>query len=96
MLRQKPRRPLWRFEQVAGRPLTFQGREVTPIARVLRVEWLGARISWQRPLAVEVREGGTTQRIAIPDMTRRVLVGAILAAGIFAVLMVVWGRTRAT
>lgn len=88
-------KPLWRFEQVAGTPLTLHGRQITPIARVLRFEWLGARLRWERPLAVEVREGTATYRLPIQDTTRLTLAGIALAAGVFAVLARLWSRSRA-
>ena len=73
----------------------LHGREIVPIARVLRIEWLGASCSWQRPLAVEVRDETATYRVAIPNNTRRVLAGMVFAAGVFAVLpAALWGRTR--
>lgn len=89
-------KPSWRFGQVAGAPLALHGRQITPIARVLRVEWLGARFTWQEPLAVEVRDETAAYRVAIPNMTRRVLAGMVLAAGVFAVLAALWNRTRTT
>jgi len=88
---QQPK-PIVRFERVAAPPLTLHGHEIVPIARVLRIEWLGAKISWQRPLAVEVHDETATYRVAIPDRTRRVLAGMVLAAGVFAVLAVMWER----
>ena len=88
-------KPVVRFERVAAPALTLHGREVVPIARVLRFEWLGAKLSWQRPLAVEVHDGTAAYRLAIPDRTRRVLAGMALTTGIFAVFAVIWGRRRA-
>ncbi|HEV8194725.1 MAG TPA: hypothetical protein VGP82_25000 [Ktedonobacterales bacterium] len=87
-------KPSWHFDQVAGAPLALHGRQVTPIARVLRIEWLGARFTWQHPLAVEVRDETATYRLAVPNMTRRALVGMVLALGVLAVLAARWNRTR--
>jgi len=87
-------KPIWRFDQVAGVPLTLHGHQITPIARVLRFEWLGVRLRWERPLAVEVRDEAATYRLAIPNRTWRLLVGMALAAGIFAALVTMWRRTR--
>jgi hypothetical protein len=87
-------KPSWRFDQVAGTPLALHGRQITPIARVLRIEWLSAKITWQNPLAVEVRDETTTYRVAIPNVTRRVLVGMVLAAGVVATLAALWNLTR--
>lgn len=86
--------PILRFDQVAGAPLTQHGLQITPIARTLRFEWLGARIRWERPLAVEVRDGTATYRLPIPDLTGRTLVAITLAGGAFAVLLTVWSRSR--
>jgi hypothetical protein len=90
----RQQKPIVRFEQVAAPSLNLHGHEIVPIARVLRIEWLGAKLSWQRPLAVEVHDETATYRVAIPNNTRRVLAGMALAAAVFAVLAAMWGRTR--
>jgi hypothetical protein len=90
------KRPSWRFDEVAGAPLALHGRQITPIARVLRIDWLGGHFTWQHPLAAEVREGGSTYRLAIPDVTRRVLAAIVLAGGILAILAIARGRGRAS
>jgi hypothetical protein len=65
--------------EVRGAPLTAGTRQVTPVARVARVRWPGGGFEWQRPVAVEVREGDETRRIPIRDETRRALGGIVLA-----------------
>ncbi|HEY7832013.1 MAG TPA: hypothetical protein VIG30_00495 [Ktedonobacterales bacterium] len=68
-----------RVEQAHGSVLRQQGREVTPVARVVRIAWRGRQVEWHRPLAVELREGGAVVRIPIHNATRRAVVSLLLS-----------------
>jgi hypothetical protein len=71
--------PHLRTEERYGQPITCQGQEVTPIARVAQVTWRdGGRLEWHRPVAVEVRDEHGVRRVPIHDTTRRAMGGVIL------------------
>lgn len=69
-----------------GEPMVAAGRQLVPIVRVLRLS-LGRRgvpaaggLVWARPIAVEVSGAEGTQRLAIPMVNRKLLLG--LGAGL--------------
>jgi hypothetical protein len=76
---------LFRLSTVRGKPIVVGNRVITPVARVMTVAaglsqvGLGGGMTWVRPIAVEVLEGGTSSRVSIPDVNRR-LATAIAAA----------------
>jgi hypothetical protein len=67
-----------RGDEVRGDVLSLYGRQVTTIKRVTRIRWPGGMWEWQRPAAVEVRDGATVRRIPIRDTTRAVTLAALL------------------
>jgi hypothetical protein len=80
--------PGLRIEETRGKQIAHRSREITPIARVAHVTWRGGGFDWQRPVAVEVRQGDAVQRVPIHNATRRAVAGIILgelALGVLAV-----------
>jgi len=64
-----------------GRPVVAAGRQVVPLALVLRLSgfWrnkVGGGFAFAHPVAVEVTDERGTVRLAIPDMTLLAGVGA--------------------
>jgi hypothetical protein len=55
------------------------GRRITLMSGGVVVGWRGGGIIWQHPLAVQVEQGGVTQRIPIYDVTWRAIAGVALA-----------------
>jgi hypothetical protein len=61
------------------KPVSVYGKEITPIGRVFQVRWPGGAFLWQRPVAIEVRQGDEVQRLSIQNATRRATTSIILA-----------------
>ena len=72
--------------EVRGTPLAVRGWRMTPVKRAVQLTWPGGAWLWQRPVAVEVQEDGSTRRIPISNITRRALVGMALGMALIAVL----------
>jgi hypothetical protein len=85
-----------RISETREKPITSQGRQITPIGRVFQIRWRGGMFLWQRPVAVEVRQGDEVRRLSIPNVTQRATSGILLAglaSGIAAVSMM-WMRRK--
>lgn len=78
------------FSGTRGQPLRIQGREITPVGRLTHMTWAGGGILIHRPLAIEVRQGDTTQRYPLPGATRSAL--ALLLPGLVLGALVLGGR----
>jgi hypothetical protein len=72
----------WQIDEIRGQPVQTWGYECIPIGQVLQLKWPGGRIVWHRPLAVEVRQGGHSTRLPIPDVTRRLQISLAAAAAL--------------
>ena len=57
----------WSTEQ--GEVIEKDGIRITPESRSLTIRWPNGGLVWNRPLAVVVDRGGTTERIPIVDVT---------------------------
>jgi hypothetical protein len=72
-MQQQLKAPVLRISETRGHAVETSNRQTTPIGRVLEVQLPFASLSWHRPLAVEVRQGDTTYRLPINDVTSRVI-----------------------
>ncbi len=78
--------PFVELGTVRGEPMAVAGRQLVPVARVLKLS-LGRRgapaaggIVWTRPIAVEVMETEGSRWVAIPNPNMRFMIG--LGAGL--------------
>jgi hypothetical protein len=75
--------PSWQISETRGKTLFAFGRQITPIGRAIQVSWSGGSFAggftWNRPLAIEVREGDMVRRLPIQNVTRRAILGLALA-----------------
>jgi hypothetical protein len=78
--------PVLRISETRGNAVETYNRQTTPIGRVLEVRLPFVSVSWHRPLAVEVRQGGATYRLPINDVTSRVI-SIIFFTGLATVLV---------
>ena len=78
--------PVLRISETRGNTVETANKQTTPIGRAVQVRLPFASITWHRPLAVEVRQEGTTYRLPIYDATSRVI-SAIVFTGLVTVLV---------
>ena len=68
-----------------GSPVTVGDTTFTPLARSLIVRWPGGGAVWSGPAAIIVEREGTTDRIPILQVNRRILWGLrVIAVTLFA------------
>jgi hypothetical protein len=79
--------PALQINETRGKSVTSFDRQTTPIGRVVQVRWLGASFTWHRPVAVEVRQGDTIQRLPIHNVTLRAR-GIIVLTGLAVVVLI--------
>src|SRR5262249_45882524 len=72
--------------EVRGEPLTLSGWRITTIKRVVHIAWPGGAWLWQRPIAVEIQQGASLQRLPVHNFTRRAIIGLALSAALVAVV----------
>lgn len=85
--------PSFQWQITAGEPYATGTARITPLARSLTVRWRQAGWVWARPAAVLVERDGRTERVPVPDWTRRIQFG-LLGAGLFAALIARIGPNR--
>jgi hypothetical protein len=78
--------PVLRFGETRGNPVETSNKQTIPIGRFIQVHLPFTNVTWQRPLAVEVRQGGMTYRLPIYDATSR-FISAIILTGLTTVLV---------
>jgi len=78
--------PVLRISETRGNTVETANKQTTPIGRVVQVRLPFASVSWQRPLAVEVRQEGTIYRLPIYDATSRAI-SALVFTGVVTVLV---------
>jgi hypothetical protein len=91
------RRRGWHITEVRGEPITTWSKQITPIGRVFQFNWPNGAFVWQRPVAIEVRQGDTVQHLPIRDHTLRatiliILTGLAITVGVSPLLQ--WLRSR--
>jgi len=60
-------------------PIQVGPRRLTPLSRTVGVKTPWGGWSWRFPVAVDVEEGGSSTRLAIPDPTRLALIALVVA-----------------
>jgi hypothetical protein len=93
-MQRSQRQPLLRISETREKPITTNGRQITPIGRVFQVSWRRGMFLWQQPVAVEVRQGDMVRHLPIPNVTRRATTGIILAALALAIAALSTSRIR--
>lgn len=78
-MQQAQKTPALQVIKTRGVPLDISGREITPVARIISLRWPGGGFTWNRPVAVEVRQGNTVRRLPVRDMTSRVTLTIVLS-----------------
>ena len=78
-MQQAQKTPALQMIKTRGVPIGISGRQITPVARVISMRWPGGGFTWNRPVAIEVRQGGTVRRLPIHDMTTRVTLTIVLS-----------------
>lgn len=87
---------IWQWKIQNGQPVTVGEVKVTPQTRVLSLRLPGDHSAvaggfvWNRPAAVLVEENGRIQRLPIPDMTRMMVLAAVVVST--AVTLMMWRR----
>ncbi len=79
--------PALHISETRGKSVTAFDRQTTPVGRVVQVHLPGISFTWHRPVAVEVRQGDTTHRLPIHNVTSRAI-GAIVLTGLAAVVLI--------
>ncbi len=74
------------YTETAHAPLQIGEYTITPLARAAAFQFPFGGVVWNRPIALEVRQGEQVERLPIPDVTR---VGQIAAAAAGVIVAVV-------
>lgn len=80
---------VFRWQTVAGRPVTLHNRTITPLTQVLALRWPQGGFVWNRPVALLIEQDGQVERVPVLDMTRFVQV-ALFSCAIFVLLATFW------
>ncbi|SRR6266566_9820967 len=93
-MQRSQRKPILHISKVRDKPVAIYDREITPISRVFQVSWPGGAFLWQRPVAIEVRQGEVVHRLSIQNATRRATTSIILAGLAIVALTASWMRLK--
>jgi hypothetical protein len=93
-MQRSQRKPILRINEMREKSVSFYGKEITPIGRVFQVSWPGGTFLWQRPVAIEVRQGDEVRRLSIQNATRRATTSIILAGLAVVVFTASWMRLK--
>jgi hypothetical protein len=78
--------PALHISETRGNPVETFSKQTTPIGRVIQLRLSCGSFTWQRPVAVEVRQGDSLYRLPIHDTTLR-LTAVIFLTGLATVLV---------
>jgi hypothetical protein len=95
-MQRSQRKPILRINEMREKPVSVYGKEITPISRVFQISWSGGAFLWQRPVAIEVRQGDEVQRLSIQNATRRATTSIILAGLAIVVFTASWMRLKSS
>ena len=80
---------VFRWQTVAGRPVTLHNRTITPLAQVLALHWPQGGFVWNRPVALLIEHDGQVERVPVLDITWFVQI-ALFGCAIFVLLATFW------
>ncbi len=78
---------IWQWEIQNSQPVTVGARTITPQTQVVSLRLPFGGFVWNRPAAVLVEENGRVQRLPIPDVTRMIVLAAVVMSAIIALLV---------
>lgn len=78
---------LFSWHETRGQPITAYGRQVTPIGHAIQLRGRRGSFTWQRPLAVEIRENEMTRRLPLLDTTGQTITALTLLGLIVALIL---------
>ena len=81
---------IWQWEIQEGQPVAVGTRTVIPQTQVLSLRLPFGGFVWNRPAAVLVEENGRTRRLPVPDMTRMIMLAAVVVST--AVTLLTWRK----
>src|SRR5436309_15952550 len=93
-MQQSQRKPMLRISELRDKPIAAHDRQITPISRVFQVNWPGGAFLWQRPVAIEVRQGDVVRRLSIHNATRRATTSILVAGPAIIVRTASWMRLK--
>ena len=79
---------IWQWEIQDGQSVTVGARTVTPRTQMFSLRLPFGGFVWNRPAAVLVEENGRFQRLPIPDVTRMIMLAAVVVST--AVTLLAW------
>jgi hypothetical protein len=85
---------LVRWQTIDGPSVEGPFGRVTPEARSFVIRFPFGGFAWTKPVAVRIERGGTTERLGIPDPTRRAQVWLIVAVAVLLALVAVRSGSR--
>ena len=71
---------VFQWEIQDGQSVTVGARTITPQTQVISLRLPFGGFVWNRPASVLVTENGRTRRIPIPDMTRMIVLAAVVVS----------------
>ncbi len=77
---------IWQWEIQNSQPVTVGARTITPQTQVVSLRLPFGGFVWNRPAAVLVEENGRVQRLPIPDVTRMIVLAAVVMSAIIAII----------
>ena len=83
---------LFQWQTISGNAVTAGDFTVRPQSQALTIHWPGGGFVWNRPGAVLVERGGSTERIPIVDVTRMAQLGLLGLGLVFLFLSLVQRR----
>lgn len=81
-------------EEHTGENIRSGDLVITPISKVLKIKPTGfsGGLIWNRPIAIRVQRGAEERVLAIPDITRQVILTLALFSIVFAVIATSFGK----
>ena len=81
---------VFQWEIQDGQSVTVGARTITPQTQVISLRLPFGGFVWNRPASVLVTENGRTRRLPVPDMTRMIVLAAVVAST--AVTLLTWRK----
>jgi hypothetical protein len=71
---------VFQWEIQDGQSVTVGARTITPQTQVISLRLPFGGFVWNRPASVLVTENGRTRRLPVPDMTRMIVLAAVVVS----------------